>query len=272
MTDQASIEKIVSEICSSPKYARICCELVRRIGREELQKRSSFKEALKHTRAKLHQVAASFQEKPIPYGKLFRELEELPRDLQDPDSRAWCLKTLELHASTRERLSVLDAFFKEILADLPPIHSVLDLACGLNPLAMAWMPLAEGAIYQACDIYEDMNGFLNGFFDHFHLQANAEICDLSNEIPQGEFDLALMLKALPCLAQLDKELPNTLLEGIHAKHILVSFPVASLGGRSKGMRQNYEKQFNDLTLNWQGTISKFEFQTELAFLLTREGR
>ena len=26
------------------------------------------------------------------------------------------------------------------LAGLPPIHSVLDVACGLNPLAIAWMP------------------------------------------------------------------------------------------------------------------------------------
>lgn len=272
MTDPASIEKLVSEICSSPKYARICCELVRRIGREELQKRSSFKEALKHTRAKLHQVAASFQEKSIPYGKLFQEMEALPRDLQDPASRAWCLKTLEMHASTYERLPILDAFFKEILADLPPVTSILDLACGLNPLAIAWMPLAEGAAYQACDIYEDMNGFLNGFFDHFRLPANAEICDLSDELPQAEFDLALMLKALPCLAQLDKELPKRLLEGIQAKHIVISFPVASLGGRSKGMRQNYERQFKDLTTGWQGSIKKFEFQTELAFLLTRDAR
>lgn len=272
MTNQDSIEKIVSEICSSPKYARICCELVRRIGSEELQKRSSFKDALKHTRAKLHQVAASFQEKPIPYGKLFREMEALPRDPRDPASRAWCLKTLELHASTRERLPILDSFFNEVLADLPLVNSVLDLACGLNPLAITWMPLAEGAAYQACDIYEDMNGFLNCFFDHFRLRANAEICDLSNEIPQGEFDLALILKSLPCLAQLDKDLPNRLLESIRAKHIFITFPVSSLGGRSKGMRQNYERQFNDLTSGWQGTIKKFEFQTELAFLLTRDTR
>ena len=44
---------------------------------------------------------------------------------------------------------------------------ILDLACGLNPLAAAWMPLAPGATYHAVDVYQDMvssdyNTRLNG--------------------------------------------------------------------------------------------------------------
>jgi 16S rRNA (guanine(1405)-N(7))-methyltransferase len=267
---QADLDQLVSDVCSNSKYARICCELIRKIGKHELEKRGSYKEAIKQTRAKLHQIAASFQEKPIPYGRLFTELDVLPRDLSDPAVQAWCLKTMELHASTRERLPIMTTFFGEILATIQPIHSVLDLACGFNPLAIPWIPLEPGFSYQACDIYEDMNGFLDCFFDHFRIQGNAEICDLSEETPQGEFDLALMLKIIPCLEQLDKNLPQKLLREVDAKHILVSFPVASLGGKGKGMRDNYEKHFLDLTASWTGSTQRFEFYSELAFLLTRD--
>jgi 16S rRNA (guanine(1405)-N(7))-methyltransferase len=79
-----------------------------------------------------------------------------------------------------------------------------------------------------------------------------------------------MLKIIPCLEQLDKNLPQKLLREVNAKHILVSFPVASLGGKGKGMRDNYEKHFLELTTDWPGSIKRFEFYSELAFLLTRD--
>lgn len=270
MMDPAMLEKLVADVCRTPKYSRICCELVRKIGQGELEKRGNYKDALKHTRAKLHQVAGSYQEKPIPYASLFGEMNALPRNLQDPLTQAWCLKAMALHASTRERLPIIKEFYTTILADLPPLRSVLDLGCGLNPLSLPWIPLEKSFSYQACDIYEDMNGFLDCFFDQFHVQGNAEICDLTSEIPQGEYDLALMLKILPCLEQLDKGLPSRLLSRVQAKFIIVSFPIASLGGRSKGMRQNYEMRFRELTTSWKGSFKRFEFPTELAFLLSHE--
>ena len=60
-----------------------------------------------------------------------------------------------------------------------------------------------------------------------------------------------------------------LMEGINAANILVSFPSRSLGGRSKGMTQNYEAHFNQLMAgkNWQ--VTRFEFPGELAFLVRK---
>ena len=49
-----------------------------------------------------------------------------------------------------------------------------------------------------------------------------------------------------------------------------SLPCASLGGRDKGMVRNYTRQFEDPFLGWQGGIKRFEFETELAFLLIRD--
>ena len=71
------------------------------------------------------------------------------------------------------------------------------------------------------------------------------------------------------LEHLDRRIGPRLLETIPAENILVSFPVRSLGGREKGMAVNYEQRFQGMIAgsNWQ--VQRFEFPTELAFLLTR---
>jgi 16S rRNA (guanine(1405)-N(7))-methyltransferase len=81
--------------------------------------------------------------------------------------------------------------------------------------------------------------------------------------------LALLLKTIPCLEQLDKTVGARLLEGIQAEHILVSFPAQSLGGRGKGMLENYEAHFLQLVAGKNWAFRKYEFSTELAFLLSR---
>ena len=67
---------------------------------------------------------------------------------------------MSLHASTRERLPILDGFYSTVLAALPAPRRVLDIACGLNPLASSWMPLAPDVTYTAYDIYSDMMQFI----------------------------------------------------------------------------------------------------------------
>ena len=120
-------------------------------------------------------------------------------DLSEPVVRDFILKTLPAHASTRERIPILPRFFAEVLADIEPVHSVLDLACGLNPLAIPWMPLAEGFRYTACDIYMDMTGFLNSFFQKFKIDGEAIACDLTQEIPgdRGRYCLRPENHSLP---------------------------------------------------------------------------
>jgi 16S rRNA (guanine(1405)-N(7))-methyltransferase len=69
------------------------------------------------------------------------------------------------------------------------------------------------------------------------------------------------------LEQIDKEAGGHLLDRINAKYILVSFPVHSLGGKAKGMRQNYEEHFRQLVASKDWGVTRFEFETELAFLI-----
>ncbi len=263
------LDELVRLVQSSEKYRFISSDLVRELGRKELAKRRNLKEAVKETRTKLHQIGSAYQEKPIPYAKWMEELKNLPVDLHDSTTHHDLQKFMSMHASTNERQSILPAFFNGALGSLAPIHSILDLACGLNPLALPWMPVTENIEYYACDIYQDMTDFLAAFFEHFHVSGSTAICDLTMQVPPVNAQLALLLKTIPCLDQVDRFAAGRLLDGLQTEHILVSFPAHSLGGRSKGMLRNYEARFEELVSGKSWQITRFEYPGELAFLINK---
>jgi len=263
------LEQLVEQVRHGTSYREIQPNLIRSIGRRELRDRRSLNEAVKATRSKLHQVAGAYLPGRPDYAGWTNRLPELPTSRQDPELKSFCLEVMRAHASTRERMPTIDTFFNTCLAGISPVRSVLDLACGLNPLALPWMPLADKPVYLACDIYGDMVAFLGTFFGHIRLNGRAWSCDLSHGIPDDRVQVALLLKAIPCLEQLDRGLALRLMDGVLADHILVSFPVASLGGRGKGMRANYEAHFMELTAGRPWQIERHEFPGELAFLITK---
>jgi 16S rRNA (guanine(1405)-N(7))-methyltransferase len=263
------LETLISLVTASEKYASISTDLIREIGAKELAKRRNLKEAVKETRNKLHQVGSAFQEKPIPYAAWLDELSTLPIHLQDEQVMTALKHQMSMHASTAERLSILPRFFNEALNSIAPVHSILDLACGLNPLCLPWMPIAADLEYTACDIYADMTGYLNAWFEHFMINGKASVIDLSQTVPTAPAQVALLLKTIPCLDQLDKNAAKRLLKELNTKYILASFPAHSLGGKSKGMLQNYENRFNQLIEGESWKVTRLEFTGELAFLIEK---
>ena len=266
MQNEDQLEKLVTQINQSPKYRHLSPDLIRRIGARELTVRKSQKEAVKATKNKLHQVGGAYQERKIDYAKALAQLQS---SQDNPDSlRQACQSIMKLHSSTRERISILDDFYSTVFAQLPPIHSIVDIACGLNPLAVSWMDLPTDATYSAYDIYDDMMGFLAEFLAMVGIENQCQTRDVIGNPPTEPCDLALILKTLPCLEQVDKTAATNLLDALNAKHILITYPAQSLGGRSKGMVENYTAHFEGLIngRNWQ--YQTFTFPTELAFLLT----
>ena len=108
------------------------------------------------------------------------------------------------------------------------------------------------------------------FLDHYKVQGHVTTCDLTADTPGGAFDLVLLLKTLPCLEQLEKSSARRLITSLKSRYLLISYPVASLSGRQKGMNRNYTAQFEELTADWKGKIKRIEFETELAFILIRD--
>lgn len=263
------LDRLVAAVRENPKYREISESLVRRVGAQELANTRNWKDAVKATRSKLHQVGGAYQEGGIRYPAWIEALEDLPRDLHHPEARDFCRRMMAAHASTKERLPLLDSFYAETLAAAAPLRSLLDVACGLNPLALAWMPAVDGIQYHACDIYGDMVDFLNRFFAHFQVDGRAWVCDLTAEIPAQPAQVALALKTIPCLEQLDKRIGPRLLEGLPADTLLVSFPARSLGGRGKGMPEFYEAHLRELIEGRGWAVQRFLYSTELAFVIRK---
>ncbi|HXF62775.1 MAG TPA: hypothetical protein VNK95_14220 [Caldilineaceae bacterium] len=260
------LARLVAAVCASAKYRQVAPGLIAAIGAGELAKGRSWKEAVKATKNKLHQVAGAYlPERPDYRGWLARLAQA-----STPAAQAEvCQAIMAHHASTRERLPALAQFYPTLFAGLPPITSVLDLACGLNPLARPWMPLAPDASYFACDIYQDQADFLNGCFALLGVAGRAWVCDLIQAAPDQEADVALLLKAIPCLGQIDKGIGPRLLEQVRAPVVIVSYPVQSLGGRQKGMATNYAAHFEALAAGRPWQVTRYDFPHELVFRILR---
>jgi 16S rRNA (guanine(1405)-N(7))-methyltransferase len=267
MSEQQQLDEVMRKIAESAKYRMVCDDLIRTIGRRELAARRNVKEAVKATKNKLHQVAGAYLDSDPDYDGW---LEMLTATHEDPEAfRRTCLEIMQHHASSRERASILPSFYADTLAGLAPIRSILDVACGLNPLAISWMPLVAGGSYYACDIYSDQIAFLNSFFGLAGVDGHATACDLVTAPPTVKVDVALVLKILPPLEQLGKNNGIRLLRALNARHLLVSFPARSLGGRNKQMVEHYEAGFRTMIQDEGWEIERFEYATELAFRVTK---
>ncbi|MDY6866890.1 MAG: hypothetical protein SVT56_03135 [Chloroflexota bacterium] len=269
MPEESQIADLVRKVQANPKYEFIEQGLVKRLCAESLAKGFTGKGAVKDVRSKLHQVGGAYFRRNIDFEKSTTSLDKTSNDITSDEVKRFCRDQMKGHASTAERLPILEDFFKTTLAPIAPVTSVVDLACGLNPLAIPWIPLVEGFAYQACDIYLDMMNFLQYFFDHFSINGRIFTCDIIDNLPDESTQVAFLLKSMPCLEQLDKDIGSHLLEKINAEHILVSFPVRSLGGRKKGMPDFYRQHFYEIVDGKSWIIQEFEFTTELVFLVSK---
>lgn len=262
------LDSLVDAVAASAKYRNVSQDLIRAIGAQELAKGVSRKTAVKATKNKLHQIGAAYQVRPLNFALA---LERLQATASAVEWRQVCRDIMGAHASTRERLPILDVFYDTCLSDLAAPRSVIDVACGLNPLARSWMPLPGDVTYHAYDIYADMMQFLQDYMALAQIEGRAEVRDVIHNPPREEADLVLLLKTLPCLEQIEKGASARLLDALQARYLLISYPVSSLSGRQKGMVATYDTQFAALAADRNWATRRFVFETELAYLVDTQG-
>lgn len=263
------LSQLIDAVISSSKYRDIDLNLITSIGLQELEKRNSLKEAIKSTKKKLHQVGCAFFYKKINYDDWLNKLHGVSLADDPEEFLDTCKAIMGYHSSTKERLAILEPFYSTIFANLPEIHTILDIACGLNPVSIPWMPLAKDVEYYAYDIYQDMVDFLNKFMTLVNVRGYAHQADVIQNYPTHEVDVTFLLKALPCLEQSHKAMSAHILNIINSKYIVVSFPAHSLGGKNKGMVATYEAWFRELIKGNNWTIKRFEISTELVFIVKK---
>ena len=265
--ENQQVHRLIEAVLASAKYKNIDIHFIRYIGMQELPKHRNLKEAIKSTKNKLHQVGGAYQTSIPRYSAWLNELKFAKRAGSEQHFLETCKLIMQNHSSTRERFPILEQFYSTIFAHLPPVNSIIDIACGLHPLGIPWMPLDDHVRYFAYDIYEDMIDFLNESLTLMSVESAAEVRDVIQSCPMQKADVAFILKAIPCLEQADKSAGWHLLETINADHLVVSFPAHSLGGKNKGMATNYESRFYEQFGPKPWSIQRFEFPGELVFLI-----
>jgi 16S rRNA (guanine(1405)-N(7))-methyltransferase len=264
----SDLDAVVSAVASSKKYRGICEDTIRRIAEREMDKHDSLKAATKATKRKLHQSYGAF-ERGFDYEPAYRRLEAAYQAGSQAEIQATCRQVLEQHSSTRERLPILDRFYPAIFDITGRPGSILDLGCGLNPLALPWMDLGPDARYVALDIDAARIEFLNRTLALAGLEPLARCQDLLTQPPQDAADVALLLKMSPSLEQQEAGATLRLLELIRAPFVVVSFAVKSLGGREKGMLEHYQRQFAGWIEGRQWSVEKLVFESELVFVVSK---
>lgn len=263
---EGTITGVVEEVLHARNYRHLTPAFVARIARDEWRRSSSPADAVKRTKRKLHQVAGAYLLEIRPPEALAALTEAHARG--EAALKAASVRLMARHASTRERVPFLDTFYQEILALTGRPQTVLDLACGLGPLAVPWMDLPANATYHAFDVDDRLVEVVRGALHLHQLQGQADLRDVVAEPPMVPADVALLLKSVPCLEQQQVGSAAHLLHHLHARHLVVSFPRQSLGGAAgKGMLAHYRQMMETLLAPTGWNATERLFPTELVFVI-----
>ena len=224
----AAADDIARRVLASGKYGSLDQSLVHRVAAESAERVKDKAQAVKYAKRKLHQAYGAFiNSAPGP------AIRAMIASVQSgaADLRTAAMGAMRAHASTAERLDWLDEFYAQVADWCGTPASVVDLACGLNPLAIPWMTLATNATYHACDIDTDLVTALAQLDEIMPARLRATTCDLVSGAPPAEAELALMLKTVTTLEQQRDGAARALLMRLRCDHVVLSLPRASLSGR-----------------------------------------
>jgi len=266
--DEGAIAKIVARVGETKKYRQVSSSIVRRIAAAEWGKRRSFRAALKATQSRLHQIYGAYESAPS-YEWAYEVLAEAYAQGSQEAIRQASARVMELHASTRERIPILHQLYPAVWSRIGTPGSVLDLACGLNPVALPWMGLAEGTAYEAVDIDTERASFLNRYFDLTLVQGRATLVDLVEEAPDTRADVALLMKTSACLERQRKGSTVRLLDAVRARWAVVTFPAHSLGYKEKGMPQHYAQWMREMAAGRSWDVSRIDMAGELVYVVDK---
>jgi len=263
------IDAVMRALQASRRYRTIDAGVLRRLAADALYASDGrLNPAIKHAKRQLHQAFGAYWGAPPQYGRLLCELRGAAES--GPVALRACLRrVMAAHASSRERLPILDQFYGEVFARIGRPRSIIDLACGLNPLAAPWMDYERAGVYYALDIDANLIQFLREALTLLQIEHQAMLWDAVAGPPHVQAKAALLLKTLPCLEQQRPGSGLALLKALDSPIVVVSFPSRSLGGRQKGMRETYARWFEAEAGQEGWGRERLDFAAELVYIVRK---
>jgi len=267
MNDNKGIKTILTQIKKTKKYRYICKPTIRHLIIQGLKKTVNEKKAIKYVKTKLHQITAHYLGEP-DYDNEFHKFEILTEENRNKKIKHICKDILSFHASTRERLEIIDSFYSQIFQITGKPNVILDIACGLNPLFIPWMNLPENIQYHAYEINEKRVEFINKFFCLLNVSPEAKVQDVLINPPVQASDLVFLFKMVHCFERREKGVTLPLLENLKAAYLVVSFPIYNLN-KQRNIKHIYEGMFLKMIRDKPWRIKKIEFDNELVFCIKK---
>ena len=256
-------DPMLEKLLHSKNYQGVCPDAVRRIYAECLQKYRKPRDAEKAAREQLHGLTGAF----LTRDESAACLRDMHIWAAGGRSEADLERALTRHASTRERLPLarMDGMYERIFEVTGAPASVLDLACGLNPLYLG----ARGISCVGVDVSGEAVVSINACATNYGLPVRAVCADLLCEsaVPKERYDLALLLKILPLLERQRRGAALDVMHAANAKYLAVSFPTRTLSGRNVGMEGNYAAWMEGHLPENRRITARFTEENELFFIL-----
>ena len=253
---------LLDKLLRSKNYRDVCPDTVKRVWAECERRYRKPRDAEKAAREALHGITGAFISPD--------EARHLAWDMQ-----AWSVdktdigleRMLSRHASTRERLplSDMDALYGRLFSVTGRPRSVLDLACGINPIYLG----AQGIETTGVDISGSAVEAVNRFREVCGMPVTAVCADLlcPGAIPKGHFNIALLFKLLPLLERQKSGAAADVMSAVSAEYLIISFPTRTLGGRNVGMAGNYSAWMEGHMPAGRDVAETFETNNELFYIL-----
>lgn len=267
--DQQLLEDLVAEVRAARKYRGIDIPTATLYDllRQELERRPTQRAALQAVREKLHNIVAPYLGDPhYPAARVL--LEDAFQSGQAAEIRAACLKMLSSHASTRERIPLLESFYPRLWQITGQPKAVLDLACGLHPFGLPWMSLDSQTRYFAYDLHRPRVDLLNHFFRLSGLEPLAYHQDILVRPPEQSADVAFFFKEAHRFEQRRHGCNRVFWQALNVRWLLVSLPASNLTGRrSLVERQRGLVQTTLAGLDWP--VTETTYDNELVFCIQK---
>jgi 16S rRNA (guanine(1405)-N(7))-methyltransferase len=268
---EALLQELLREVRSSRKYRDLDIpeETLRDLLTQALERQPNSKAALKVVREKLHNIVAPYLGDP-DYPQASRDMAAAFASKQSESVRAACLKLLQAHASTRERIPLLDSFYPRLweVTELP--SSLLDLACGLHPFSLPWMGLSKESQYYAYDIHAPRIALINEFFQLAAQTGAAFNQDILVQPPQLQADVALFLKEPYRFEKRQRGCNLPFWQALQVRWLIISLPTASLRG-SRDILERQRRMIYNILRETDWPVTEIPFDNELVFCIRKDG-
>lgn len=247
-------EEILAKLLATKKYADVCPDTLRRVAAECATKYKKLRDAEKAAKETLHGITGAFMDA--------QALGRARRLLESGDING----ALRLHSSTNERMPLVE-FYSELFSRTNKPTSVLDVACGLNSVFLGSIGIPTTGI--------DISGAQISMINDWASRSGAPVKCFSGDalcdyfIPEGNWDMALVMKLLPVLETQHRGSARMLLKKLPVPTIVVTFPTRTLGGRRVGMEQHYTQWFESIVPESLSICDRYVFANELVYILNR---